>query len=319
MTKASTQVSETPEQAAMTKAQTAFFTGTVEPAYQNTLNQQAQLYQGEIPYVTNAAQNLAGVAGQAQNVLGSAGQNALTSGVNALQNIASPQYQQQQIQAALLPAQAQYAQNIANQGAQFGSSGQLGSTRQALAGQALAGSTQAQQESAVAQALQGIAGQQLQAGGALTGAGFQGLSGAQQAAQNQITASLVPQQLFNQYAAINFGTPAQSYTPNFAGTQSQTTSGFDLNSLLNAGGAFGATKLLASDIQLKENIEYVGEHKGHKLYDFNYRGGKERYRGVMAQDVQKYNPHAVVVGADGYLMVNYDMLGIKMITLKKGQ
>ena len=229
-----TTINQSPEQAAMTKAQTDFFTNTVEPTYQNTLNQQAQLYQGETPYVTNAAQNLAGVSGQAQNVLGSAGQNALTSGIGALQNIASPEYQQAQIQAALMPAQAQYAQNIAGQQAQFGGAGQLGSARSALAQQQTAGSAQAQQEQAVAQALQGIAGQQLQAGGALAGAGFQGLTGAQTAAQNQITASLVPQQLMNQNAAINYGAPAASYSPNFAQPGS-TTSGYNLSGVANAG------------------------------------------------------------------------------------
>lgn len=235
MSKSSTAVNQTPEQRAQTAAQTAFFTGTVEPAYQNTLNQQSQLYQGEIPYVTNAGQNLAGVAGQAQNVLGATGQNALTSGIGALQNIASPEYQQAQIRAALTPAQAQYAQNIAGQQAQFGGAGQLGSARSALAQQQTAGAAQASQEQAVAQALQGISQQQLQAGGALTGAGYQGLTGAQTAAQNQVTASLLPQQLMNQNAAINFGTPAASYSPNFAGTQGQTSSGFNLNNVAGAG------------------------------------------------------------------------------------
>ena len=33
-----------------------------------------------------------------------------------------------------------------------------------------------------------------------------------------------PQQLYNQYASVIFGTPSASYNPNFAGTQGTTTS-----------------------------------------------------------------------------------------------
>jgi hypothetical protein len=145
-----------PEQNAMIKAQTGFFTGTVQPAYQRAIEGATNLYNQEVPYVTNALNNAVGVQRQSQNVLGNTGQTALTSGANALENIASPQYQQMQINAALRPAQAQYSQNIANQQAGFGGAGGLGSARQALAGQQLAGANQAQQETAVANALQGI-------------------------------------------------------------------------------------------------------------------------------------------------------------------
>lgn len=211
-----------PEQNAQIAAQTGLFTSTIAPSYQTAVTGATDLYNLAAPGVTNAAQNLAGTANQAQTVLGSTGESALTSGINALQNLNSPQYQQAQINAALLPAQAQYAQNIAAQQAQFGGAGQLGSARSALAQAQTAGTTQAAQQQAVAQVLKDISAQQFAAGSQLGQLGQAGLGGAQQAAQNQIAASMAPQTLFNQYAATLFGTPAASYNPDFRGTQGST-------------------------------------------------------------------------------------------------
>ena len=212
-----------PEQNAMIAAQTGLFTSQIAPSYATAVGGATNLYNQEAPGVTNAAQNLAGTANQAQNVLGSTGESALTSGVNALQNIASPAYQQAEMQAALAPGEAQYAQNIANQQAQFGGAGELGSSRYALAEQQTAGSTQAAQQQAAAQVLQNIAQQQQSAGSTLAGLGQQGLGQAQTAAGQQLTASMAPQALYNQYAGVLFGTPSTSYNPNFAGTQSTST------------------------------------------------------------------------------------------------
>lgn len=211
-----------PEQNAQIAAQTGLFTSTIAPSYQTAVTGATDLYNLSAPGVTNAAQNLAGTANQAQTVLGSTGESALTSGINALQNLNTPQYQQAQINAALLPAQQQYAQNIAAQQAQFGGAGQLGSARQALAERQTAGSAQAAQQSAVAQVLKDISQQQYMAGSQLGQLGQAGLTGAQAAAQNQVAASMAPQTLFNQYAATLFGTPAASYNPDFRGTQGQT-------------------------------------------------------------------------------------------------
>jgi len=38
------------------------------------------------------------------------------------------------------------------------------------------------------------------------------------------------------------------------------------------------------------------------------------YVGVMAQEVQSVRPEAVMRGHDGYLWVNYDMLGLRRMT-----
>jgi hypothetical protein len=39
--------------------------------------------------------------------------------------------------------------------------------------------------------------------------------------------------------------------------------------------------------------------------------------GVMAQDVQQIEPNAVWRDHDGYWMVNYDRLGLKLMTWKE--
>jgi hypothetical protein len=213
-----------PEQNADIAAKTGLFTSTIAPAYQTVVTGATDLYNLGAPGVTAAAQNLAGTANQAQTVLGSGGESSYTTGINALQNLVSPEYQQAQINAALLPAQAQYAQNIAGQRAQFGGAGMLGSSRQALAERQTAGTAQAAQQTAVAQVLKDIAQQQYAAGSQLGQFGGAGLSGAQTAAQNQVAAARIPSQFFNaDLAATLFGTPAASYTPDFRGTQGQTT------------------------------------------------------------------------------------------------
>lgn len=73
-----------------------------------------------------------------------------------------------------------------------------------------------------------------------------------------------------------------------------------------------ASAYLLSDINLKENIKYVGDERGHRVYEFSYKGKPERYVGVMAQEVQEIMPEAVVVMPSGYLGVNYDMIGLEM-------
>ena len=211
-----------PEQNAMIAAQTGLFTGTVGPSYQQAVTGATDLYNSSAPGVTNAAQNLAGTSAQAQNVLGSTGESALNTGISGLESLYSPDYQSQQLQAALMPAQAQYAQNIANQQAQFGGAGELGSARSNLAQQQTAGATQAAQMEAAANVNNQIAQQRAAAGSNLISAGQAGMTGAQQAAQNQVTAAMTPQALYNQYANVLFGTPSQSWNPNFSGTQGQT-------------------------------------------------------------------------------------------------
>lgn len=216
-----------PEQKAQIAAQTGFFTGTIAPTYESAVKGATDVYNLNVGGVTNAAQNLAGTARQAQQTLGETGESALRSGVTGLQSLFSPGYEQSQIMAALAPAQQQYMQNVANQRAQFGGMGQLGSARQALADRALAVQAGLGAAGTAAQIQRDIAAQRAQAATTLAGLGQGGIGQALGAAGQVVGAAMTPQQLYNQYASVIFGTPSAAYNPNFAGTQGQTRTGFE--------------------------------------------------------------------------------------------
>jgi hypothetical protein len=72
-----------------------------------------------------------------------------------------------------------------------------------------------------------------------------------------------------------------------------------------------------SDIALKHDIALLERlPNGIGLYRFKYNGGHTNYVGVLAQEVQTIRPDAVRRGADGYLRVNYDTLGVKFQTYR---
>ena len=229
----------TDEQRQQIAAQNQFFTGTIAPTYQQAVKGATDLYNQGAPGVTNAAQNLAGTASQAQQTLGGTGESALRTGISGLENLFGNDYEQQQLQAALAPAQAQYQQNLAGLQAGFGGAGQIGSARQALAQTQLAGQTQASQQAAAAKVLSDIAGQRAGVGSTLASLGQGGIGQALGAAGQQVSAAMTPQQLYNQYASVIFGTPAASYNPDFRGTQggTKTETGYQAG----VGGAFGSS------------------------------------------------------------------------------
>ena len=215
----------TQEQKDQIAAQTGFFTGTIAPTYTNAVTGATDVYNKNVGGVVNAAQNLAGTAGQAQNTLGETGESALRTGIGGLESLFSPDYEKNQIMAAMGPAQQQYQQNIANQKAQFGGTGNLGSAREALAGQQLAGQAQSLQAQTAAQIQNQVAQQRAGAASTLAGLGQGGIGQALGAAGQQVTAAMTPQQLYNQYASVIFGTPSASYNPDFRGTQSTSSTG----------------------------------------------------------------------------------------------
>jgi Chaperone of endosialidase len=66
-----------------------------------------------------------------------------------------------------------------------------------------------------------------------------------------------------------------------------------------------------SDLRLKHDIHLLGHlDNGLGFYRFTYNGGQKPYVGVMAQEVEKLAPHAVVRDRDGYLSVLYGKLGV---------
>jgi hypothetical protein len=68
-----------------------------------------------------------------------------------------------------------------------------------------------------------------------------------------------------------------------------------------------------SDIHVKHDVVLLGRlDNGLGYYRFAYNGSDKAYVGVMAQEVEKVMPSAVVRGSDGYLRVFYDKLGLQM-------
>jgi len=74
-----------------------------------------------------------------------------------------------------------------------------------------------------------------------------------------------------------------------------------------------------SDIRLKDHIEQVATlSNGLKIYSFKYKSREGNFVGVMAQDLlanAKWSK-AVIKRQDGFYIVNYSMLGIRMTTLE---
>ena len=81
------------------------------------------------------------------------------------------------------------------------------------------------------------------------------------------------------------------------------------------GGGHGAGGGRRSDIRLKHDVTLLGRlDDGLGFYRFSYNGSDKAYVGVIAQEVQKVMPEAVVRGRDGYLRVYYHKLGLTFET-----
>ena len=100
------------------------------------------------------------------------------------------------------------------------------------------------------------------------------------------------------------------------GSSSGTSKTYDpmgtLATLLGAGGtaAEGTAKLIAaSDRRLKTDIERIGEREdGLGVYVYRYLWSPVRFIGVMAQEVLKVKPEAVIYMPNGFMAVNYGAL-----------
>ena len=74
---------------------------------------------------------------------------------------------------------------------------------------------------------------------------------------------------------------------------------------------------MASDVRLKENITKVGNSpSGINIYEWNYIGKSQKYRGVMAQEILESHPDAVTMCPNGFLGVYYGKIDVKMEAVK---
>ena len=118
------------------------------------------------------------------------------------------------------------------------------------------------------------------------------------------------------YAVYNDGTPvAYELKISFMETKllfsEEIDTGRDMTTAPD--GAYG----MASDVRLKENINKVGNSpSGINIYEWNYIGNSQRYRGVMAQEILPIHPEAVALQPDGYLSVFYGKIDVNMEKVK---
>jgi len=129
---------------------------------------------------------------------------------------------------------------------------------------------------------------------------------------NEITGLMSGSQLqmpqFQGYNPTNIA-PA----PVFAGAQAQGAANMQNYGIQQSGanattsGLFSLAGAALSDRRLKSNIERIGTHKlGIGVYEYDILG--ERQQGVMADEVEKVMPEAVLMHPSGYKMVNYGLL-----------
>lgn len=145
------------------------------------------------------------------------------------------------------------------------------------------------------------------------------LTGRQQAFEE---ASYERAQPLNEISALLSGAQVQS--PQFTSTPQTGVGGVDYTGLVNnqyqqkvsnqnamMGGLFGLASSgigLLSDRRAKTDIRRVGElHNGLTVYSYKYKGEDETQIGLMADEVERIHPEAVVVGADGLSRVRYDL------------
>jgi len=78
-----------------------------------------------------------------------------------------------------------------------------------------------------------------------------------------------------------------------------------LGPVIQAGAQIGAA-VISSDRRVKKNIVRVGQSpSGINVYEFSYRKGEKRYRGVMAQEVPQAS-----VSINGILHVDYSKIDV---------
>lgn len=115
---------------------------------------------------------------------------------------------------------------------------------------------------------------------------------------------------FAQYAGSQLGQAFQeagaARASGYAGAAGARAAG--IQNLIGIGGAAAGL----SDRNAKENIKYIGKsNSGIPIVEFNYKGMKERYVGVIAQDLEKIVPDAVIE-ENGIKKVDYSKIDVDM-------
>jgi len=292
---------------------------------------QAQLLGFGANLQNQQAQNQA-IAQNYQQGMGTQAAQNQAAAQNFSQNLANQQLgnqaTQQNFNNALAAQQAQnqaiaqnFGQNVTSQqlaNAAVGQNYQQGMNTQAAQNQALL-----QNQNIASQQQQLANAAQLQQYNQNLGAGQFANQAALQELQKQLTLRNQP---LNEITGLMSGSQLQmpqfqGYNPTniapapiFAGAQAQGNAALQNYGIQQSGanattsGLFNlAGTLMASDRRLKSNIKRIGTHKlGIGLYEYDIFGGRQQ--GVMADEVEKVMPEAVLMHPSGYKMVNYSLL-----------
>lgn len=118
--------------------------------------------------------------------------------------------------------------------------------------------------------------------------------------------SLAKQLIANQGAINVQGYEAEAANYNAMASAAKTAGkGGIIGSLISTAAAVVAF----SDDRLKTNVVEVDRRRdGLGVYEFNYKGSTQRFRGVLASEVERVYPQAVT-WSEGHRLVNYTLIG----------
>jgi hypothetical protein len=146
--------------------------------------------------------------------------------------------------------------------------------------------------------------------------GLLGGIGAQQQALQQRGLD-VPYQEFQRalaYGPQQIGLLGQAMAPTTPGQTSEQKIGVG-DVAGTAAQLYAMSLMMGSDERMKKDIKFVGKQKGHNIYTWNWKDeakqmGWDKFPtiGVLAQEVMKYMPEAVMEDESGYYRVNYGVL-----------
>lgn len=219
----------TPEQKELLQLQTSQLRDVFMPAYTSTVQGAKSTYDTLSPYANKAALNAFNTYGNVSGKALTGAENMINAGTNTLTQLFQPDYEQNQINAALQAGRESARESQAGQNAMYGAAGGLGSARMALADRNLSSLNAQRQATAAAGAQAQVQANRANAANMIMGGGQNLANIGLTATGQQITAAQSPMDLYSKYAGIVFGTPQSSTTPNFTGTQGTTSSGSGFN------------------------------------------------------------------------------------------
>ena len=165
-------------------------------------------------------------------------------------------------------------------------------------------STQIQELQASRKIYQTLGGQQAD----IAGAGLAKSGGALDIMRDSANQGSLTKQLIKNQGAITvngYEAEAANYSA-MASAASASAKGKGIGAIISTVASIAAF----SDDRLKEGAVLIERRRdGLGIWEFNYKGSNQRFKGVMASEVERLYPSALV-WQDGMRLVNYDVIGV---------